>query len=209
MIEYILKRKKIKNIIIRIKNGEVIVSAPLKVSQKKIDSFVLGHRQWIEAQLSKECLPLSSGDSIRILENEYTIYFIDGSRRITEDKIYCKETSSVFHNAVLKICSAYFQGRFNFLCHKMNISDIELHLGFYSSKWGSCTPSKRRITINANLAFTDKECIDAILVHELCHLSHMDHSRAFYDCVTRWMPNYKLVHKRLKTYSIPYIKRDA
>lgn len=209
MIEYILKRKKIKNIIIRVKNGEVIVSAPLKVPQKKIDSFVLCHRQWIESQLSKESAPLNSGDSIRILENDYTIYFIDGTTRVTDDEIYCKETSKAFRSAVLQISFTYFQNRFNFLCQKMNISDIDLHLGFYSSKWGSCTPKKRRITINANLAFTDKQCIDAILVHELCHLSHMDHSRAFYDCVTSWMPNYKAIHKRLKIYSIPYIKKDA
>ena len=67
-------------------------------------------------------------------------------------------------------------------------------------RWGSCT-SKKTIYINSRISMAKPEVIDYILVHEFCHLVHMDHSMDFYDLVSQILPNFKLAEKWLKENS--------
>ena len=58
------------------------------------------------------------------------------------------------------------------------------------SRWGSCS-SKGNLNFNCLLMLAPPEVLDAVIVHELCHRKHMDHSDAFYAEVQRVMPSYK------------------
>lgn len=203
MLKYTLIRKHNKNLYLRVRGGEVIVTAPMHTSIRKIDQFVQSHAQWIEKQKACTDRVLKNPDQINILEKSYQIVFIEGRRKIQGSTLYCRRDPAIFHRLILSLIHPWFQERFTDQCHRMNIKGWRLHIGFYSSKWGSCHPAKKEIRLNGNLAFTDKECIDAILVHELCHIQYRNHSSAFYQEVLRWMPSYKDVHQRLKQYKIP------
>lgn len=63
--------------------------------------------------------------------------------------------------------------------------------------WGSCT-SKKNITINSKLAIRTKEELEYVVLHELCHIKHMNHSKEFWKLVESYMPEYKQVKKKLK-----------
>ena len=63
--------------------------------------------------------------------------------------------------------------------------------------WGSCS-SKKNITINAKLANKDSKAIEYVVLHELCHLKQMNHSKKFWDLVEKYMPDYKENKKILK-----------
>ena len=63
--------------------------------------------------------------------------------------------------------------------------------------WGSCSQNKN-ITINYNLIKYDKNVIRYVIIHELCHLKYMNHSKKFWDLVERYMPDYKNIRKELK-----------
>jgi predicted metal-dependent hydrolase len=69
-------------------------------------------------------------------------------------------------------------------------------LQFMTVQWGSCSPSGR-ITLNPLLVKTPRECIDYVLLHEMCHLMHHNHSPAFYRTLQRHMPGWKVVKERL------------
>lgn len=67
------------------------------------------------------------------------------------------------------------------------------------SKWGSCTSSKK-ITFNYRLAMAPIEAIDYVVVHELCHLKHMNHDRSFWRLLGSVLPDYKKREEYLQRY---------
>ncbi len=83
---------------------------------------------------------------------------------------------------------------FNDLHFKKNISDVSMRNT--SSRWGSCS-SKGSINISTRLLFAPQWVVDYVLVHELCHLVHMDHSAKFWNLVKSIVPNYELAEKHL------------
>lgn len=64
------------------------------------------------------------------------------------------------------------------------------------TQWGSCSP-KGRITLNPNLAKTPRECIDYVILHELCHIAEHNHSDRFYKLLKQTMPNWEEVKEHL------------
>lgn len=64
--------------------------------------------------------------------------------------------------------------------------------------WGSCS-SNKNITINAKLIKYSKDAIKYVILHELCHLKYMNHSREFWNLVSTYMPNYKEIKKEFKS----------
>lgn len=69
-------------------------------------------------------------------------------------------------------------------------------LQFMKVQWGSCSPSGR-ITVNPLLVKAPRECIDYVLLHELCHLLHHNHNPKFYQALDRQMPNWRAVKEKL------------
>jgi predicted metal-dependent hydrolase len=63
-------------------------------------------------------------------------------------------------------------------------------------QWGSCSPAGR-ITLNPNLVKAPRECIDYVLLHELCHLKHHNHSPKFYQSLDRHMPGWRILKQKL------------
>ncbi len=67
------------------------------------------------------------------------------------------------------------------------------------SQWGSCS-SDKKIAFNYRLAMAPMEAIDYVVVHELCHLKHMNHDRSFWRLVGSILPDYKIRMEYLKKY---------
>lgn len=63
--------------------------------------------------------------------------------------------------------------------------------------WGSCT-SKKNITINLELIKYSQQAIRYVILHELCHIKHMNHSKEFWNLVEKYMPEYKKIKKEFK-----------
>ena len=63
--------------------------------------------------------------------------------------------------------------------------------------WGSCSNNKN-ITINEKLICYTKQAIRYVILHELCHLQYMNHSKQFWKLVEMYMPDYKNIKKELK-----------
>ncbi len=88
------------------------------------------------------------------------------------------------------IAKNYLRNRVEIYSKKMNLSFLELKFRRMKRRWGSCD-SKKIITLNIYLYNTPIEQIDYVIVHELAHLVHMNHSKKFHNLVNKYFPNAK------------------
>jgi predicted metal-dependent hydrolase len=64
------------------------------------------------------------------------------------------------------------------------------------TQWGSCSP-QGRLTLNPHLVKAPRECIDYVILHELCHIAEHNHSERFYRLMKQVMPNWEKTKERL------------
>lgn len=67
-----------------------------------------------------------------------------------------------------------------------------------NTRWGSCSSATGRITLNTKLYYKPDECVEYVIVHELCHLIHPDHGKGFYALLEKELPDWKRRRKQLK-----------
>lgn len=183
---------------LRIKDNKIVITCPKHTSKKTIENFIRSNRDWIQKRMSEKTYT-PDHSIIQILGEPYLINFIQDSKvMLVGNKIYTPNDQKSFDYFLKTYVSPYFQDRFYEITEELEIYDLHLKLAFYKSKWGSCTPSKKQICLNLNLAYAPLECIDAIIYHELAHLYVLNHSQAFYDVLLKWFPKYKEIVKQLK-----------
>ena len=66
-----------------------------------------------------------------------------------------------------------------------------------TTRFGSCMPSKKNVYFSSRLIMLTEDKVDAIIVHELCHMKYKNHNKQFYDLVEKYISNYKEIDKRL------------
>lgn len=80
-----------------------------------------------------------------------------------------------------------------------------VRLQFMQRQWGNCSPAGR-ITLNPWLVRVPREAIDYVLLHEMCHLKHHNHSRAFYSTLDRHMLNWRKIKEQLDERAEEYLR---
>lgn len=89
--------------------------------------------------------------------------------------------------------------RLEFLAKKFGYTYSKIRLTHARTRWGSCS-SNRTISLNIGLMNLPSELIDYVIIHELAHLNHMDHSAAFWAEVRLNDPKYRTHRQALKAY---------
>lgn len=105
--------------------------------------------------------------------------------------------------ALRKEAKSYLPRRLSFLAKEHGFSFARSKITHSSSRWGSCS-SSGTISLNIGMMNLPFELIDYVIIHELCHTRHMNHSTKFWDEVVKFDPHYKMHRNELKKYS-PYI----
>lgn len=172
MIDYILERRKRKTVAIRVENGRVTVFAPLHESKKNIDLIVESNAEYIEKHLQKQ------------------------KKQLAEMERYPEFTPETMER-LAEAAKNYIPGRAEYYASKLGVSYGRITFRFQKTRWGSCS-SKKNLNFNCLLMLLPKNVIESVVVHELCHLKHMNHSNAFYAEVLSVFPDYPSCEKILK-----------
>ena len=85
----------------------------------------------------------------------------------------------------------YWSKKTNLKCNAVKVRDA-------ITRYGSCMPAKRNLYFSSRLIMLPENVVDAIIVHELCHLKFKNHNKDFYNLVEQYIPNYKEIDKWLK-----------
>jgi len=201
--------------------GEVTVRAPNRLSDRKIHFFVKKHQDWIIKKITdlnknpKKILKYFHGEEHYYLGKPYLLDLKTGSEEIvgvsdTYLMIITKTpstpgvTKTLLYDWYLEQAQKIFWERFEACCIIASFHGIEeqpsMRIKQLKSRWGSCS-SKKNINLNLELIKAPIECIDQVILHELCHLRHMNHGRNFYHLLTQMMPDWKQHKITLKKVS--------
>jgi predicted metal-dependent hydrolase len=172
-LDYKIKRSKRarKGSIVVTYTGEVIVTVPYLASTYLTDRFVQKRSEWIRK--TQEHL-----------------------KKKFENKNILKQSRQDFKNkksAALRLVSERLK-HFNAV-YNLKINNIKIKN--HASRWGSCS-SKGNLNFNYTIINLPQELADYIIVHELCHLKELNHSKKFWDLVAIAIPNWKVLRKKLK-----------
>lgn len=139
----------------------VVVRAPFGVGKARLDAFVKSKSVWIDSAVKKQ--------SRRPAPRIYTAADIERLRALA--------------NAVLPSKVEYYS-------KVTGVKPTAVHITSAKKRFGSCS-SKNSINFSLYLMDYDERAIDYVVVHELAHIKHHDHSKAFYDFVASVLPDYK------------------
>jgi predicted metal-dependent hydrolase len=154
------------------RNGEIIVTKPHLLPSFLVSRFVQSRADWIR-------------NGVKKFKDNPPPLLSGKSRR---DYILNKERARMLvHDRV-----TFWNKRIG-----QNIGSIRI--GNQKSRWGSCS-KKGNLNFNYKLIYLPKEVLDYVIVHELCHLVHLNHSGAFWSLVEEQIPDWKKVRNDLKRY---------
>lgn len=215
-MEYTVTKKKIKNFIIRIyPDLTIAISVPLHTSSKDIENFIQNKKEWIETTLKKIEMAKENKNNlkeniIRILGKKIEKKIIESDLeriRLTDTSIYIyskdigntKIEKKILEWKVekLKVILDEYLTKYTKLLNK-NINYYQIKK--LSSAWGIYHKRENYISFNFDLIEKDIECIEYVVLHELCHIFYMNHQKDFWALVEKYMPDYKARRKKLKDF---------
>ena len=172
-IEVRLSHKSVKNLNLRIsRDGDhVEVSAPKWMHREEVADFVLRKQDWIRTQME------------RISETPMAQASAASPAQVAQWK------------AVVQACVPALIAAWEPI---MGVKAGKLAYRNMTSRWGSCQPSTGRICINVRLALYPPECLEYVVVHELCHLLERGHGPKFHQLMDTFMPDWKQRRAKLR-----------
>ena len=225
-LAYTLERKAVKCINLRItREGGVQVSAPARVAIAVIERFLLGKWEWIVAAqarvAARERTPLSlqDGATLPIEGISHTVMGVKSAKQgaIRRDGMLmlqlrdpsdtaerCRVFERFWRAEAARVLTARVQALYPLFADHVQEMPV-LTFRQMKSRWGSCTAAKGRITLNTNLLFVPSALCDYVILHELCHFGHQDHSAAFYRHLSHFCPDHAAARQALRRFPIPQI----
>lgn len=194
-----VKRKPIKNIYFKWDNDELIVTCNNYLSQREIERLIKKNQESLVKL--KERTPKSDlkSNEMYYLGEKHILEFdgvsktyIDGNKIISKDR----DELQKFLNYQ---CSVIFNSRMERLKGQFSdLPEFRLRIRHMSTRWGVCNTKSMTVTLNSELIKKDVSLIDYVIIHELCHFKHMNHSSEFWSEVEKYYPYHKMARKMLK-----------
>ncbi len=208
-IDYTVVRKpSLKHTYIHVGREGVIVKANKKISEREIEAFVLKKSAWILKHLNTykakaEEGEIQTGSRIYYLGKDYYVELVKELRRnievdFTHSKFVVKAPETVSPEMLQEAFDAFYKANapakilpmVEKWAQRMGVSPEHVSFRKARSRWGSCS-SRNRISLNCYLMKLPLACIEYVVVHELAHIRHKNHSAEFWAEVGKHLPDYR------------------
>lgn len=203
-------------------DASVKIYVPSGTTQSRINEVIKLKERWIINKVEKfknskafsiQKKEYISGENFYYLGKQYKLSIVDGRMtklEIDEDTILLYRTSKSAN--IKNILTRWFLYQAQEVFEKRLRVNFEIFSKHYKyplptlklrkmkARWGSMS-NQGKMTLNAYLIHTPLECIDYVIMHELCHLKHKNHSDRFYNLQSEFMPQYKDLRMVLKDFT--------
>lgn len=220
-IDFLIKRSNRKTLGISVlPSGSVEVTAPETAPVEKIKELVLKKGAWLIEQkrltnfnpVPQPQKQLISGESFYYLGRQYRLKVFESnydSMDILNDRLILNctfpEDFGLKRDIVVKWymdkANNVLSSRFVELASRFEQEDIELLVKKLSTRWGEYHPGKNLIVLNSELIVAPIECIDYVIIHELCHAVYSDHGSDFQNLLSLRLPRWHEIKNELEMYS--------
>ena len=185
-------------------SAQVVVKTPIK-SEKYIYDLIEGKYEWIIKKIDHikkyEKRDVNIEDEVLIFGEVYSIdHEIATSLRDKLQKLRTVTQENILNNYdryYKEMSQRHIPGRVEHFSSLMGLQPTNIKFRKMKRRWGSCD-SKKELTFNTNLLKLSRELIDYVIVHELAHIKHMNHSKRFHDLVKLYLPNAKELEKKIR-----------
>lgn len=203
-------RKSIALVIDR--EGDLVVRAPKWATRNQIMKFVETKQDWIYSKMMAAKKQLAENAPVEIEDGEEILYmgkrcairrkiaskvFFDGEIFSVPDRTDAKDLLANWYKKQAKMIIWDYvvkQARI------MQVSPTGIRITSAKTRWGSCS-AQFHLNFSYRLLMCPEEVIRYVVVHELCHIWHRDHSARFWQSVATYDPEYKVHEKWLKEHS--------
>lgn len=120
-------------------------------------------------------------------ENKFFVYI---NNKLEGNKLV-QEAAKVLRLWMIEKAQELIKPRTQELSREIGVSFNGIRIKDTKTRWGSCS-SKGNLNFNFRLVMAPQEVMDYIIIHELCHLRHMNHSKDFWNAVAQYMPDYEV-----------------
>lgn len=216
------ERKNVKYIRLKVvpPDGRVKVSIPRRASLETVRSFMEEKKEWILAQqerirttAQRAGINGSGTDSVMLWGRKIKLIVREGAQHnsvhISGDELVVSVRTAPTQEQLTAMLDEFYRSQM-----QERLPDVaakwERHTGasadewrvrIMKTRWGSCNVRCRRIWLNNRLAMLPPECLDSVVVHELCHLYESGHGERFKALMDKYYPDWRTVRKYMKTMS--------
>lgn len=223
----LIKSAKRRSIALQIKSGKVVVRAPDFVSSDYIDRLISKKKEWIETKLEKyRCLHNTPCEEIISLRNGGAVWFKgirtsinvgfankanievindflivtlkESLRQQSQDK-QNKKIRQLIESWMKECAIDMINDKVSTYSKLTNLTPSSVYIRRYKARWGSCN-NRGQLNFNYLLVMVPDWVVDYVVIHELCHLKHLNHSNEFWQLVALHFPEFKKAKLWLKQH---------
>ena len=192
-------KKNNRNTYVRVKNGKIVVTTNYLTSKNSIIKLIRDNEDGIISMINKDKKKQDKNDNFYYFGKKYDVIYGFNDIEITDDKIYVLDKKSLdkyINKDILMIYTERINYWYNVFEEKIPFPNLKIRK--MTSRWGVCNIKNHNVTLNYHLSKYDIKCLDYVIVHELSHFIHPNHSKDFWNLVGKYCPRYKECRKMLK-----------
>ena len=192
-------KKNNRNTYVRVKNGKIVVSTNYLTSKSTILKLINDNTDNIIKMIDNDSKKIDREEKFYYFGKEYDVIYGFQEIEFSDDKIYASDENKLkkyIDKEIARIYSERMEYYYNKFEERIPVPNLKIRK--MTSRWGVCNIKNHNITLNYQLSKYDICCLDYVIVHELSHFIHPNHSRDFWNLVGKYYPDYKKCRKMLK-----------
>ena len=193
-------RKNNKNIYFRFdEHLNLVVSASKRVSLSEINKLIKKNEASLYRLYLKSKKRMVNESEFWYLGNKYDLVSVSSKDVVIKDNKIYYGSSDILNKFIKNKTKEIFMEEVNNLKKIIKTPEFSLKIRKMKTRWGVCNYKRMTITLNSELIKYKKDLLRYVIVHEMCHFYHHDHSPNFWHLMGEYYPNYKEARKELRS----------